>query len=106
MYGHFGGDLDGNEGLRDVVGPEDVEDLQSDHHAGHEKVGEVKHFQFELVHDLGQLDDDGLQGGVDAAVAEDHDAAPHPADEGVHVDAVQHSLREVLVVLSGGSSTL
>jgi hypothetical protein len=46
---HLRGDLNRDEGFSDVVGPEDVKDLQTAHHKHHEHVREVKHSILKLV---------------------------------------------------------
>lgn len=101
MLGHFLGDLDGHEALCDVVGPEEMQHLQSGHHEAHEAVGEVQNLHLEGREAGANHVDQRIDGGVDAAVAEEDDPAEHPADEGVHVDRVEQSLRAVPVVLVG-----
>ena len=48
MFGQFGRDVDGNEGLNDEVGPEDVHNFEGGHHEDHEGVGELQDAHFEL----------------------------------------------------------
>lgn len=78
-----------------------MQHFQSHHHEAHETVWEMQHFQFKCGHAVSDYVDKGVDGGVDAAVAEEDDPAEHPADEGVYVDDVQYSLCTVLVVLVG-----
>jgi hypothetical protein len=105
VFGEFAGDLDGDEGLDDEVGPEEVHDFKGDHHEDHETVGEHEDLVFELRL-KGHALEDGADGRHDADRDEEHDAAGAPGEEAVDVETVEHPLAGVLEVLGGVRGTL
>lgn len=101
MFCHFFGDLDSHKALCDVVRPEEMQHLQSDHHKAHEAVGEVQYLELKWTHAIGNDIGDGVDGCVDAAITEEDDPAEHPTDECVDIDHIQQFFRAALVVLVG-----
>lgn len=97
MPGHAGGHTGRDEGLADEVGPVQVHQLQAGQHEGHEEVGQAEHLHLDrrqVVQSVQAL----VPHRVDAAVAEEQDAAPHPRREGQEVENIEDGLAGVPVL--------
>lgn len=80
MSGRLGRNLHRNERLNDIVGPEQMQYLQPDHHKHHEPSGRPQHTVLKLTisHMFLKQEQVVVDGRIDADCHKKDDSAPHP----------------------------
>lgn len=104
MLGYLGGNLEGDEGFKQEVGPEDVHDLQSSHHEHHEGIGHNQYILLELSQPTSQIQHP-IEAWDDADSDEQEDPAPNPGGKSIDIHQSCCILGLVLEILYSERTT-